>query len=259
MRKPSHHTPPQKANPKGICKVIHSSMYLISTPWLSLGRPNQSLSSQHPPKTPSKILPKPIQNPPKTLPTPTFKSRRVQDASQNQFLERLGRFLMNFGRGLGPQSLPKWSQNQKKRPKFHHENKHVFWYDFLSNFHGLGIQKWLQNRSFFDNVLKTSILWKSCSRRGGSSIFRVRSLQKTSKIDAEIACEKKLPKNISKIDFDLHFGLPKPPKITPRAKQIASNIASKKRLQPLSARWAPSTDSTPQVKPKRAPKRHPFT
>ena len=43
--------------------------------------------------------------------------------------------------------------------------------------------------------------------------------------------QKSIEKNLPKIDLGLHFGFPKPPKIAPRSKKIASIIEPKKRLQ----------------------------
>ena len=60
--------------------------------------------------------------------------------------------------------------------------------------------------------------------------FRFRASQKPLKIDAETHSKKTSKKNLPKIDFGLHFGLPKPPKIDPTLKKN-EKIPSREKLQ----------------------------
>ena len=51
-------------------------------------------------------------------------------------------------------------------------------------------------------------------------IFQVASLQKNIQNRCENAFEKNFEKNLAKIDFGLHFGIPKPPEILPKSFEI---------------------------------------
>ena len=93
------------------------------------------------------------------------------------------------------------SEIVKKRIKIYVQKKHIFRIDFLSNFLRFGLQKWSQNQWFFEPFSKTSILWKSCSRRGGSSIFKVRSFKKSSKNRCQNAIKRNIEKKLEKIEF----------------------------------------------------------
>ena len=94
--------------------------------------------------------------------------------------------------------------------------KHIFEDDFLSNFRRFGFRKCLQNQPFFQHFSKISILQKSCSRLDGSSMFRVRSLQKPTKNRFENAFQNNIEKTCQKIEFWQPFWPPKsaswPPK-----------------------------------------------
>ena len=81
---------------------------------------------------------------------------------------------------------------------------------FFSIFHGFGLRKRLQNRGFFALFSKTSISQKSCSRVGGSSIFKVRSLSKPAKNRYQNALEKSIAKKTPKNRFWPPFWPPKP-------------------------------------------------
>ena len=88
---------------------------------------NLSKSLQDSIQNPFKIPPKPFSNRPKTLPKPTFKKSRVQNASLNPFLGPLERFLVDFGGAGPPQTEPKSKKTQK------HANKTMFKKVIVSN------------------------------------------------------------------------------------------------------------------------------
>ena len=69
-------------------------------------------------------------------------------------------------------------------------------------------------------------------------ISQLSSLKKSIRNRRQTALEKNIAKKISKIDFHIHFGLPKPPKIEAKSIKIASESELKKRLQRLNAAGA---------------------
>ena len=115
---------------------------------------------------------------------------------------------------FGPQN---GSEIVKKRIKIYVENKHIFRIDFLFNFFRFGFQKYSQYRCFFEPFLKTSILRKSCSRRGESSIFKVRSLKKSTQHRCANAFEKNIEKMNLEHRFSRLFWPPQTSKIAPKS------------------------------------------
>ena len=95
--------------------------------------------------------------------------------------------------------------------------KHIFEDDFLSNFRRFGFRKCFPNQPFFQHFSKTSILQKSCSRLDGSSIFRVRSLQKILKKRFEKAFQNNIEKTCQKIEFWRPFWPPKSSNMAPKS------------------------------------------
>ena len=148
---------------------------------------------------------------------------------------------------FGPQN---GSEIVKKRIKIYVENKHIFRIDFLLNFLRFGFQKWNQNPCFFEPFLKTSILRKSCSRRGESSIFKVRSLKKSTQHRCANAFEKNIEKMSLKHRFSRLLWPPKTSKIAPKSDAKRSLFRDamgtartsaeimKNLLQPNAKRWA---------------------
>ena len=135
----------------------------------------------------------------------------VQRTSPKLSFFDFSEFLMDFW-------SPKWNQNRKKSHKNRCRKKTYFWMlDVRSNFLWFGVQKWIQNHWFFNLFSTTSILQKSCSRRGGSSIFRVWSLQKSNKNRCKNVFKKNLLKKGLKIEFWRPFWRPKTLKIAPQS------------------------------------------
>ena len=114
----------------------------------------------------------------------------------------------------------------KKFWKIDVEKQHVLGDDFFSNFRRFGIRKWSQHRPFFVTFSKTSILQKSCSRRGESSIFQVSSVQKSKKNRCQNALQNNFEKNAQKSSFCVNFGFPKPRKSTRKATQNEARFAT---------------------------------
>ena len=109
------------------------------------------------------------------------------------------------------------SEIVKKRIKIYVEKKHIFRIDFLLNFLRFGIQKCNQNQCFFEPSTKTSVLRKSCSCRGESSIFKVRSLKKSTQHRCANAFEKNIEKMSLGHRFWRAFWPPKTSKIAPKS------------------------------------------
>ena len=103
-----------------------------------------------------KIHQKSFQNPPKTLSQSTFEKRRVQNARQNPISGHLGRFLVDFWRGLEPQDLLKWHQNREKTLKIRCQKKTWFRTRFFIDFSWLWPPKMqpklINFLRFFENV-----------------------------------------------------------------------------------------------------------
>ena len=132
---------------------------------------------------------------------------------------------------LGPPKIePKSLKFAKKHIKFDAQKKHVFQHMFFLIFRRFDLRKSSRNRIFWDIFSKTSILLKSCSRRGESMIFEVRRFQKTTKMRSRNALEKKVGKNVAKIDFGFHFACQKLPQ-NPRNLKKSTKIAIKKSFK----------------------------
>ena len=200
----------------------------------------------HPPKTFAKILPKPFQNPPKTHPKPSQKPSKTHLQKQTcprrvskSIFGASWMILDEFWEGPGPPEPFKMEPKSQKNAQNSIMKISMF---FNTIFYRIFMV--LASKNGFKIDRFSIMFWKRrfCENRApveaGARFLGCGASKKRSKIDAEIACEKQLPKSFSKIDFDLHFGLPKPPKIAPRSKKIASNIEPKKKLQPLSGRGA---------------------
>ena len=119
-------------------------------------------------------------------------------------------FLMIFG-------APDRTKIDQKMLKSWFWKKHIFEDDLLSNFRRFGFRKCFQNRQFFQHFSKTPILPKLCSRLDVSSIFRVRSLQKTTKKRIEKAFQNNIEKRCQKIEFWHPFWLPKSSNLAPKS------------------------------------------
>ena len=205
-------------------------------------------------------MPNSFQNHPKTLPKPTFKNRRAQNASQNRFFERLGRFLSIFLEGPGPPEPPKMEPKPKKTCK-----NSIIWKSMFLNtiFHRNFI---VLASKYGTKIGRFSIIfWKRrfCKNRAPVEakllFLRFRAFKNRPKIDAKAMFEKNLEKNIPKIEFGTILGSQSSSNIDPKSKKVASKTESKKRPQGRTEPRAPSTHPTPQTKPKRLPKSHPFT
>ena len=118
----------------------------------------------------------------------------------------------------------------EKRRKIDVGKQHVLGDDFFSNFRRFGIRKWNQHRPFFVTFSKSSILQKSCSRRGESSIFQVSSVQKSKKNRCQNALQTNFEKNAQKSSFCVHFGFPKPPQIASTTSKIALQSDAERSL-----------------------------
>ena len=107
-----------------------------------------------------------------------------------------------------------------------------------TNFNRIFVDLASKNASKIDHFSNIFPKRRFCKNRApvyaGAQFSRFGASQKRSKIDADIAFEKKPPKNIPKINFDIHFGFPKPPKIDAKSKKMASESELKKKLQPPS-------------------------
>ena len=141
----------------------------------------------------------------------------------------LDRFFIDF---WSPRGLPKSSQNREKSKKSDEKSmskKHMVFNTFFSRFFMV-----LAPES--DSKIEIcSILFRKrrfCKNRAPVEakllFFRFRASQKPLKIDAETHSKKTSKKNLPKIDFGLHFGLPKPPEIDPTSKKIEKKAFEKK-------------------------------
>ena len=61
-------------------------------------------------------------------------------------------------------------------------------------------------------------------------IFKVSGLKKSTQNRCQFAFEKASKKNSPKIDFGVDFGLPKPPKITPKSRRGAKKLGLERSL-----------------------------
>ena len=164
-------------------------------------------------QNPSKTFPKRSQNPPKTLPKSSQNPSRTP--LQNGTREKINffGFCSIFGGPGASPNRPKIAKNLKKNWKNRNWKNTSFLIPRFSNFLHFGLRKRSQNQGFFVTFSKTSILRKSCSRRGEIAIFHVSSFRKTIKNRCQHRPRKKHRKNPSKIDFPFQVGFPKPPKI----------------------------------------------
>ena len=81
----------------------------------------------------------------------------------------------------------------------------------------------------FSHFFRKRRFCENCSFPIGKPLFSsFRAFKKQPKIDAKTRSEKASKKNLPKIDFGLHFGLPKPPKIDPTSKNIEKKSVPKK-------------------------------
>ena len=168
----------------------------------------QSLSKIHPKsvQNPSKILSKPSQTSPTTLPEPFF-----QTATQKN---RIFAIFFNFWR---VQALPKSSQNHQKSQKSAEKSKskkHMFFNTIFSRIflvwaseNGAKIHVFsllFRKRRFSENraPVETKLLF-----------FRFGASKKRPKIDAETRSKKGSQKYFPKIDFGFDFGFQNLPKI----------------------------------------------
>ena len=139
-----------------------------------------------------------------------------------------------FWEGPGPPKLPKMEPKSKKNAQ-----NSVMKINMFLNTIFYRIFMVLASKNGFKIDRFSIMFWKRrfCENRApveaGARFLGFGASKKRSKIDAEIACEKKLPKNLAKIDFGTALASQKPPKIDPKSKKVASKIESKKRLQPL--------------------------
>ena len=188
---------------------------------------NRTKFIQKSPQNPLKADPKSFQNLPKTLPKPSQSDHGTPNTLQMRSKSEkssIFSIFSNFLEGPGPPKMePKSLKSAKKRIKIDVQKKHVFQHRFFSIFRGFGLRKPLQNRCFFASFSKTSILCKSlqntgCAHKNQGSDIKKRKNHK--KIDSKTHSKKASQKNFPKIDFGLHFGLPKPFQNRPNIEKI---------------------------------------
>ena len=134
----------------------------------------------------------------------------LQRTPSNLMFSKICYFLTIFG-------TPNRTKIDQKMLKSWFCKKHIFEDDFLSNFRRCGFRKCLQNQQFVQHFSKTSILQKSCSRLDGSSIFRVRSLQKNIKKRFEKAFQNNIKNTCPEIEFWQPFWAPKSSNMAPKS------------------------------------------
>ena len=182
------------------------------------GTQEQNLPQIHPKPSPNapKILPKPFLNPPKTLPEPFQNPPSKRNAKKNRFFL----IFFNFWRARG---FPKSSQNRKRSEKKLKKSKlknHMFFNCIFFEFSPFWPPKTQPKLSFFcyffENVDFVEIMVfpqenSYFSGLGPPKIHR-KSMPTRSR-------KKHRKKNLAKIDFRLHFGLPNPPKIVRKSSE----------------------------------------
>ena len=190
-----------------------------------------------------KIHPNSHQNPSKTLLKPAFEKRRVQNTPQNQFFEHLGWILVNFWRAPGP----------------------VFW---ISGLPGPSKTTPKSKRNYFFGSLFCKLFSNTILLRFRMVFMRPETLK------IAIFLEKNndfhrinvFEKTMQKIEFRTPNPFQNCSKISAKSQKIAFENKNKSQHASLQFFSKPpagpelaSTDSTPETKPKRPPKSHPFT
>ena len=83
---------------------------------------------------------------------------------------------------------------------------------------------------FVENVDFVKISQNHRKTNGFYWFFEVRPSKKRPQNDAETQLKHTSERNLSKIDFDLHFGLPKPPQIGPKSTRDAKKRCLERSL-----------------------------
>ena len=83
---------------------------------------------------------------------------------------------------------------------------------------------------FFENIDFVKINKNHRKTNGFYWFFRVRPSKKTPQSDTKTQSKKTSEKSLTKIDLDLHFGLPKPPKMLPKSSRDAKKWGLERSL-----------------------------
>ena len=130
---------------------------------------------------------------------------------------------LQFWHLLGP---PKIAEKLKKTRKKRYLKKHYFQTWFFIDFSWFGHPKMNPKLNFlgrcFENIDFVKISQNHWKTNGFHWFLEVRPSKKRSKNDAETQLKKTSEKYLSRIDFDLHFNLRKPPQIAPKSSRDAN-------------------------------------